>query len=226
MKTTDLLNKVKKDYNDIADEFSVTRNRPWHEFELFKQYVDEAGLSARILDVGCGNGRLACALKHSQYIGIDNSRKLLKLAREKNPTFSFKYGDILKIPFQNHSFEIVFAVAVLHHIPSRALQLVALKELKRVTKLGGKVIITVWNLWQRKYEKYIDKATHESFIPWGVYKKTERYYHAFTSEEIEELIRKSGFAILKKVTLGTDNCDANNFVFVCVEKGCSPVAGR
>lgn len=224
MQTTDLLKKVKQDYNTIAEEFSVTRNRPWHEFELFKKIVEESGPSARILDVGCGNGRLASALKHSQYIGIDNSRKLLKLAREKNPTFSFKYGDILKIPFQNHSFEIVFAVAVLHHVPSRALQLTALKELKRVTKLGGKVIITVWNLWQPKYEKYIDRKTHESFIPWGVYKKTERYYHAFTAQEIEELIKRAGFNVLKKVTLGTDNCDANNFVFVCVEKGCSATA--
>lgn len=218
MKTTALLNKVKEDYNEIASEFSETRKRPWPEFELFKKYADSFGPKAKILDVGCGNGRLAHALHTPglklDYVGVDNSTELIKLAKELNPEVEFKHGDILEIPCPDKSFDIVFAIAVLHHVPSKKLQLQAMSEIKRVLKKGGIAIVTAWNLWeQKKYEDCIDKKTHDSLIPWGDSKKVKRFYHAFTAEELAELISESGLEPMQKKIR-----KSHNFIFVCYEK--------
>lgn len=211
MKTTEILKKVKRDYAEIAAEFSATRQKPWPEFELFKKYAKKFGPKAKILDVGCGNGRLAGALESQNYIGMDNSRALLKIAKKSYKKAKFKYGDILKIPFPAKTFELVFAIAVLHHIPPGKLQLQAIQEIKRVLKKGGRAIITVWNLWQKKYKAHIDPKTHEALIPWK--KKIKRYYYAFKAAELAALLKRAGFSILKKHIK-----NSHNFIFVCHEK--------
>jgi hypothetical protein len=75
----------------------------------------------------------------------------------------------------------------------------------RVLKNNGTVIITVWNLWQKNYRKYIFQgilrfiyslggyAVNDTFIPWG--KKAKRYYHAFTPSELNKIAVAAGFEI-------------------------------
>lgn len=210
MEAKAILKKVKEDYNLIADEFDATRQKPWKEFFLCKKYA-----RGRVLDVGCGNGRLAYFLKKQiknktiDYIGIDNSRALIKIAKKNHPFARFRYGDILNIPLGSWFFDTIFCIAVLHHIPSKNLQLKALKEMKRVLKKSGVLVITVWNLQQKKYKKYIDAKTREAFIPWGQDKKVRRFYYAFTAPEFKQLLKKAGFSKLK-------NKSANrNLIFIC-----------
>lgn len=201
MKT--VLNKVKKDYAAIAEEFSATRNRPWPEFSAFLKHLKKRGAKGKIklLDIGCGNGRLYDFLKNEpiNYIGIDNNKKLLKIAHSKYPKAIFKYADATRLPFPDKSFDTVWCIAILHHLPTTALRLKACEEMKRAIKPKGSLMLTVWNLWQPKYKKYIDKKTRDALIPWGQDKKVKRYYHAFTSAELKQLLKKSGFNNIKKV---------------------------
>jgi ubiquinone/menaquinone biosynthesis C-methylase UbiE len=212
MQAQKILKDVVTSYSKIAEEFHATRDHPWPEFDIFLNQMDFEE-SPKLLDVGCGNGRLLDFFKdHSiEYTGLDNNKKLLTLAKKAHPKAEFKYGDILKIPFPANTFDTVWCIAVLHHIPTEELQLKALKEMHRVLKSKGKLMLTVWNLWQLKYLKYIDEKTHDSFIPWGPSfakasdgkpeKKTTRYYHAFTSPEVRKLLKKSGFELKKEIKL-------------------------
>jgi ubiquinone/menaquinone biosynthesis C-methylase UbiE len=51
----EMMTKVMKDYDKIAEEFDNTRNHSWKEFEIFLKYIE---IVDNIADLGCGNGRL------------------------------------------------------------------------------------------------------------------------------------------------------------------------
>ena len=107
----------------------------------------------------------------------------------------------------------------MHHIPSQKLREKVLINVKSVLKPNGKLLMTNWNLWQKRYLKYIIKYTllkiaeteketngikpgdldlQDVFIPWQ--KKYQRYIHAFTESNIAHLLKKTGFEIIKNVS--------------------------
>lgn len=201
MRTKDVLNKVKKDYGLIAEEFSKTRQKPWPEFTEFLKNLNLKKNAAKIklLDIGYGNGRLYDFLKAEfiDYTGIDNSRAFLKIAKQKYPNAKFRYADAVKLPWPAASFDTIWCIAVLHHFPTKTLRLKACKEMKRVLKKNGKLMITVWNLWQKKYRKFINKKTHDALIPWN--NKVNRYYYSFKPTELKILLKQAGFSLVKNI---------------------------
>ena len=80
---TKLLEGVCDTYDSIAAEFDRSRQKTWSDFVFFEDYIPE---SPKILDVGCGNGRL---LKYFEdvdfesYLGIDISNTI-KQKLDKN----------------------------------------------------------------------------------------------------------------------------------------------
>lgn len=225
MKPKHILQEVKKTYSAIAHEFDATRDRPWPEFSVFlselKKHYNLQATSYNLLDVGCGNGRLShfLTLRQTQddikpidYTGVDNNRTMLRIAKKKNPKAHFRYANAYKLPFSSRSFDTVWAIALLHHLPTKKLQLCALKEMKRVLKPGGLLCLMVWNLWQKKYKKYIDKKIHHAQIPWGQNKKILRYYYAFKKNELRDLLKSVGLSTIKKVK------SKNNFAFSATKK--------
>jgi len=200
-----LLKKTKEDYSLIAETFSQTRYSLWPELIFFGKYVQEG---ERILDLGCGNGRLFELFKNKnvEYIGVDNVEKLIEIARKKYPEAKFLVGEALNLPFPDNYFAKVFSVAVLHHIPSEEFRLQFLKEIRRVLKPEGLLILTVWNFWRRAGSlKLLTKFTifkifgkseldfKDIFVPWQ--KTINRYLHCFTKKELENLIKRAGFRI-------------------------------
>ncbi|MCD6109280.1 class I SAM-dependent methyltransferase [bacterium] len=219
-----LLKKVHDDYLEIADSFSKTRNHPWHEFSSFKKYIKEGD---RILDLGCGNGRLYTFLKdikNISYTGIDNNETLITYAQKNYPSTNFVVGNLLQIPFHDEA-DILFSIASLHHIPSSDLRNKSIQETNRVLKKNGYAIFTVWNLFQKRYRRHIIKSLfnfivhfgeydwNDTFIPWG---KTniKRYYHAFTPNELRKLFKKNGFNIVKMFYTKNNH----NICLICQKK--------
>jgi ubiquinone/menaquinone biosynthesis C-methylase UbiE len=221
-----LLRKVKKDYNQISGEFSDTRSNPWYEFEIYKEMTDEGD---RVLDLGCGNGRLFTSLRERdvKYVGVDVSEGLLREAAKKHKKAKFKVGSFNKIPYKRPYFDKVFCVASFHHIPSKEYRIKALKEIKRVLKKDGTVAISVWNLWQKRYRKFVFESLFrlnkydfgDTFIPWSK-SGVKRYYHAFTIYEMRSLLRDAGFYLVDEVYVNNKSgvvenfWQANNIVYI------------
>jgi len=205
-----LLSKTKQDYTVIAKDFSRTRKNPWPEVRfLFDQYL-EAGDKA--LDLGCGNGRFLPFFKENgvDYVGVDNSQRLLGLAKERFPEGDFRLDDALNLSFSDDSFDKVYSMAVLHQIPSAEFRLKFMNEAKRVLKPKGLLVLTVWKFYTLEHWQLLLKYTFQKMIgeakldwgdvliPWG--EKTERYYHCFSPWELKGLAEKSGLRVLKQGT--------------------------
>ena len=214
-----LLEMVKKNYDEVAEEFSESRRKEiWPELVRLSEPIKEGD---RVLDVGCGNGRLLDALRKKQivYLGLDSSKKLIHNAQALHIGYNFREGDILDL---NHvpefDFDYVFCVATLQHLPGRALQIDALKQLKNKVKNSGRIIITVWNLWGRElnrkkpYKKWIWKfwflkIIKKNRMDFGdiIFDRknsqgervSQRYYHAFRKGELKTIFKKAGLKIEK-----------------------------
>jgi len=186
--------QVKETYHAIADEFDRTRKRQWLEFQYFLEFIEN---NVKVLDLGCGNGRLYELLrgKKADYWGVDNNSSFIEKAGGHFPDAHFALGDMVDLDFENGSFDAVFCIAAFHHIPSRRLRKKALKEMHRVLKKDGVLIMTVWNLFQWKYIKAWAKAWisfvfhfglkyawNDLWIGWSDH-PVKRYYHAFRPKE-------------------------------------------
>jgi ubiquinone/menaquinone biosynthesis C-methylase UbiE len=206
MNETDLLNKVKNDYNLIAENFSYSRkNLNWPEIEYFKKYLRK---NDKVLDLGCGNGRLIGFIKDYQidYCGLDNSEKLLIQAIKNKPEYqaSFILGEMYNLPFVDSQFDIVFCLAAFHHLPTKQLRLKTLSEIQRVLKKDGLLLMTNWYLWQKLFFKnfftnsLFKKSWNDFFIPWRSGKeKINRYYHGFTKRELDNLFKANHWQVIE-----------------------------
>lgn len=201
-----LLNKTREDYNKIAEDFARTRGFVWEELDFLIKYTTQGD---KVLDLGCGNGRYFEVFKNKNigYTGVDNSEKLIEIAKQNYPEIDFRVGDALNLPFADNYFDKIYSFAVLHHIPSRQLRLLFLREAKRVLKPKGILILTVWKFNNRKQFKlifkfYILKLLRKNkldyrdvIIPWA--RTTQRYVHLFSKRELKNLLKKANLKTKK-----------------------------
>jgi tRNA (uracil-5-)-methyltransferase TRM9 len=134
---------------------------------------------ARVLDVGCGNGRLALLLDRERpgisYLGIDAVPELIELARAESHQLmaisaEFRVRDITRPGWSNDlydeplshrsGFDCGVILAVLHHIPSFHLRLHVLRETGSLLSPHGRLILSTWQFLDsaRMRRKIVDWA--------------------------------------------------------------------
>ena len=207
-----LLKLVEQGYEEIAVDFSETRKKPMKP--MVYQITEGLNIEPddRILDLGCGNGCFFEVLSgRGNYLGIDNSSRLLALVQREYKT-NFKKFDIIKLDdFKEGDFNFIFSWAVFHHIPGKKLRLNFLQEVYKKLNPEGRFVFSVWKLRNRKdfYKLALKTFFNNLFqgkimdwadliFPWkGSPKKFQppRYYHAFSKKSLEKEIRKSSFKI-------------------------------
>jgi tRNA (uracil-5-)-methyltransferase TRM9 len=206
-KAEQILEQVKTGYDDIADHFNQTRQAPGPAFQLFKEYIKPG---QKILDLGCGNGRLYDFINQNipgiEYYGVDNSLNLLALYTKSHPEISanLKLNEMWQLDFEDNSFDLVISAATFHHLPNKEYRLGTLNEINRILKPDGRLIMTNWHLLNSQFfpvlfNQWSKKISwNDFFIPW---KNTngkilaQRYYHGFTRRELRHLLEKSNFKI-------------------------------
>jgi|688.fasta_scaffold534716_1 ubiquinone/menaquinone biosynthesis C-methylase UbiE len=160
-------------YNNVAHSFSHTRHTPWAKI---KEYLSNIPLNNILLDVGCGNGKNLGIFKGESY-GCDTCQELLTIAKKKCD--NVKISNILNLDYDDNFANNVICISVLHHLASKERRLQAIKELIRVCKNGGEILIYVWAKQEKEAEQMV------SFQHNGI--DLNRYYHLFEKDELIEL---------------------------------------
>ncbi len=163
----------------------------------------------RVLDIGCGRGYYVKLVSLFPFVneikGIDQNPEYLQKARNavgKDARIELSVGSIYKLPFKDNYFDCVIASEILEHLDDDKM---AVKELHRVLKKGGTLLVSVPNknypfLWdplnwvlERLFKKHINKN-----IWWlaGIWADHERLYSV---KEITRLLEKR-FSITKSAT--------------------------
>lgn len=158
---TDIERKYVYDvYNKIAPHFSSTRYKPWPQVVKFLEELPE---NSFVADVGCGNGKYLKYDEKSRHVmlGTDIAENLLKIC--KNRGCEVFTADSLILPIKSEAFDHAISIAVLHHFSNTNQRKRALKELVRIVRPGGKVLVTVWAFEQnKKFPK------QDLFVPWNL----------------------------------------------------------
>lgn len=97
-----------------------------------------------VLDAGCGSGKNMNLRKDCSYTGLDKSQELVKICLEKG--YDAEVGDVTRLTYWDDIFDAVMCVAVIHHLETHAELRHVPRELVRVTKPLGVVMIQVWEI--------------------------------------------------------------------------------
>lgn len=161
----------------------------------------------KILDAGCGRGFYSHALTFFPFIqeisAVDINKHYLKIAKThtKDTRVRFYQSSIYSLPFPDNYFDCIIFSEVLEHLSNETK---ALKELKRVLKKNGVILISVPNekfpfLWDpinwvlmRFFNSHIPKD-----IWWlaGIWADHQRLY---SKEKLKNLLEANGFSLLNK----------------------------
>ncbi len=146
---------------------------------------------SRVLDVGCGTGYTTAGILSKrnicEVVGVDmNPKQLAKathnLSIEKTRT-SLSRGDVENLPFQDEVFDAVVSVGAIEYFPDPES---ALKEMARVSKRGGKVIVAGPELgWFRKVA-------------------LDKFFYTPSAREMNALFRKAELKAAGSVLIGVD----------------------
>ena len=173
--------------------------RHWSIFRRELEALAERWREGRLLNLGCAHGPDFLPFREGfELYGVDFSLGMLELARKYSLKFNFNVNlalsDIISLPFKDRAFDWAIAVASYHHIKGQDRQEMALGELRRVLKPDGEAFITVWNRWQTRFRF----GPREAAVPWRTGDETlERYYYLFSYPEMEDLVERAGFRIIK-----------------------------
>ncbi len=135
--------------------------------------------SGWLLDAGCGTGALLSELQQraSHVVGLDLEPLALRYARQRGE-FALVQARLEALPFRSDTFDAITALDVLEHLPDDR---PALRELRRVLKPDGVLIITV-PAYRFLWSKH-DIALH--------------HYRRYTARELRARLHEAGFEVRK-----------------------------
>lgn len=158
-------------------------NAPMNETTIQLLGINEED---NVLEIGFGNGKyiaeIAEKMKGTHVFGIDFSDAMVETATKLNKTFieqgrvHIEQGNIENIPFGDRMFNKIFTVNTIYFWSDPIL---ALREIQRVLKPGGRVVITFRSkaiMSQRSSEQY----AFSLYTP--------------ESEEVENLLKETGYS--------------------------------
>jgi SAM-dependent methyltransferase len=112
-------------------------------------------IKGSILDVGCGRKPYRDIFKVDSYIGMDLENEGHDHSNENIDV----YYDGIRFPFEENTFDAIFTSQVFEHVFNPG---IFLKEIHKVLKSGGKLLLTVPFVWD-EHEQPNDYARYSSF---------------------------------------------------------------
>ena len=173
----------KPDFDARAATYDVLRPQDDNWWELFELVVREADLGGqRVLDAGCGTGRLVAALAPQASVwGIDSSKEMLAVARKRVPAnVKLKLAHAENPPFKESWFDRVVYWLVIHLLDRDA----AFRAARRLLAPGGRACVVTFDptyfsdFWLNRYFPRLEAIDRARFP---------------TGDELEHELRGAGF---------------------------------
>lgn len=211
-KIKQLNNEVAEFYELEGDAFGHTRHHVW---ELMLDFMSRLKNGETLVDVGAGNARLLDVVPQGvNYIGIEPSGSLREFARRRlasHEQSKMMAGGFTKLEIEDEIADAVTCVAVLHHVPGTDDRKASVKELHRILKPGGSLILSVWNLrakrflsWQMFKNAWLRMPGFSGgdrgdlYYIWKAGKTPrQRYVHAFALNEFKKLFDEKDWKVEK-----------------------------
>jgi SAM-dependent methyltransferase len=244
-------------YSEHAAAFSATRDRPWPGFARALELTADAlqarssrvADTLRVLDVGCGNGRLIVPLRERfgerfAYTGVDASQALLALARRRYAGAPARYAHadfVATAPEQalpRGRFELVALFGVLHHVPDEAQRRALIRVAAARLAPGGVLAFTLWRFdesarfarhclngaeQQELARELAFDATEldagDQLLRWGDGELRLRYCHFCDDAEIERLAAAAALAPLARFRSDGEGDRLNDYVLLTAAAG-------
>ena len=169
---------------------------------------------AAVLEVGCGQGDFARSIvsQAKSVAAIDFSAGAIAIARQRQQAsvekIDYRVGDAQALEFPDASFDVVFSCECLEHVPDPQK---ALKEMARVLKPGGSLVLTTENYSNAMIVYWIMAWVQRRPFDSGA--GVQPYENFFLFWNVKRMMRASGLEVVRM--LGTHH------VFLAVP-GCHP----
>jgi len=204
------LNQINRDfYRQVAADFDGSRQKPWPGWGQMLDVVDLPLES--VLDIGCGNGRLARFLVERQadaftYIGVDSNRELLAYACCQAPRVKLELieHDVILEPLPARSAQLVALFGLLHHVPGAERRRELLRAAAACVAPGGWLVLAAWRFYeQERFRRRIlpwpdDIAVerHDYLLDWRRGGRALRYCHYIDDDEHASLVEAAGLPVI------------------------------
>ena len=133
-------------YDRFAAGYEAERHHGYHRLidELELELVRKYGEDLDVFEAGCGTGLLLreAATFARSAVGLDLSRGMLAPARARG--LRVVQGSLTDVPLPAASFDLVYSMKVLAHVPPIER---AISELARVVRPGGHLLLEFYNPW-------------------------------------------------------------------------------
>jgi len=151
---------LKQFYDAEAKKYAQTREKFRSDADILLDEIKNSEKKViKILEFGCGSGRLLNILKDVKgkkitYIGVDLSNELLKIAKkqitasQKNISADFVCDDITNAikNYKQESFDYIIGIASFQHIVTKKQRFYLMKNFYRLLRYDGKILMTNWSL--------------------------------------------------------------------------------
>ena len=169
---------------EYAEKFKDEMDDKPFDRDCLDRLAREVGNLGPICDMGCGPGQIARYLHRQDVdtLGVDLSPRMVAEAQRLNPEIPFHQGNMLSLPDADNSWGGIAAFYCIIHIPRE--QIVdALREMKRVLKPGGVLLVT-FHIGQEI--KHIDE--------WWE-KPVNLDFAFYLPEEMEDWLKEAGYEL-------------------------------
>ena len=155
-------------YDDIAVHWNHTRGKRKVHWHRVKTFLEALPAGSMLADVGSGDGKYFGLNPGVVCVGCDRSWGLLQVS--KNPAYETFCCDVVTLPLTSDTFDATICVAVLHHLASKDRRVEAIRELMRITRPGGTILIQAWALEQEEGSRMAFNE-QDVLVPWRLQRR-------------------------------------------------------
>lgn len=176
---------------DVYDRSGITKKYwDYRDRQVFN-YIESNHL--KIVDVGSGEGitleRLIKEFPGREIVGVDYSEENIAICNKYN--LPVLHSDVYDLPFESNSIDVCIFLEVIEHLDKPEM---ALGEIKRILRVGGRTIIIFPNDFNFKIARILTGKLREAFYDAG-------HIRQWTPKNLAQLLKEIGFGIVAQKSI-------------------------